>query len=149
MSSLIRWDHCERGVSFRETMDQMFEERLMRGWSFHQGETRPLSLDVYETDDNLVVEGSLPSIEPEDLNVSLSGNILTIKGEIKKEKEEEKGKYYFRERRYGAVQRTIILPVEVNVDEVEAQFENGVLRLSLPKVEETKSKRIDVIKVND
>ena len=128
----------------------MFEDSSMRSWPFHQGETRPLSLDVYETDDSLVVEGSLPGIDPEDLDVSLSGNILTIKGESKQEKEEEMGRYYyFRERRYGAVQRTLTLPVEVNVDEVEAQFENRVLTLSLPKVEEAKSKRIDVIKVND
>ena len=96
-----------------------------------------------------MVECSLPGIEPEDLDVSISGNILTIKGETKQEKEEESGKYYYRERRYGAVQRTITLPVEVNTDKAEAHFEKGVLRLSLPKVEEAKSKRIDVIKVND
>ena len=149
MSSLIRWDPFERGVSFRDAIDRLFEENFMRGWPFQQGETRPLALDIYETDDSLMVEGSLPGIEPEDLDVSISGNILTIKGETKQEKEEEKSKYYYRERRYGAVQRTITLPVDVNADKVEAHFENGVLRLSLPKVEEAKSKRIDVITVND
>ena len=127
----------------------MFEDSFMRGWPFHQGETRPLSLDVYETDDSLVVEGSLPGIDPEDLDVSLSGNILTIKGESKQEKEAEKGKYYFRERRYGAGQRTITIPMDVDVDKAKAHFEKGVLRLSFPKVEEAKSKRIDVTKVDD
>ncbi len=149
MSSLIRWDPFERGVSIRDAMDRMFEDSFMRSWPFHQGEARPLALDVYETDDSLVVEGSLPGIEPEDLDVSISGNILTIKAETSQEKEEEKSKYYYRERRYGAVQRTVTLPVDVNADKVEAHFENGVLRLSLHKVEEAKSKRIDVITVND
>ena len=113
-------------------MDQMFEDSFMCSWPFHQGETRPLSLDVYETDDSLVVEGSLPEIQPENLDVSLSGNILTIEGETKQEKEEE-GKYYYRERRYGAVKRTLTLPMDVNADKATAHFEKGVLRLSLPK----------------
>ena len=111
----------------------MFEDSFMRGWPFHQGETRPLSLDVYETDDSLVVEGSLPGIQPENLDVSLSGNILTIEGETKQEKEEEEGKYTYRERRYGAVKRTLTLPMDVNADKAAAHFEKGVLRLSLPK----------------
>jgi HSP20 family protein len=64
----------------------------MRGWPFQADETRPFALDVYEMDDSLVEEGSLPGTEPEDLDISISGSILTINGETKQEKEEEKGK---------------------------------------------------------
>ena len=109
------------------------------------GEARTLALDMYETDDDLVVEASLPNIGPDDVDISIVGNSLTIKGETEHEEEkEEKGKYFFRERRYGAFQRTVSLPVEVNADEAEATFENGVLKLSLPNVEEAKPMRITV-----
>jgi HSP20 family protein len=127
-------------------MDRLFEESFVRpSGERPRGEARTLALDMYETDDNLVVEASLPNIGPDDVDISIVGNSLTIKGETEREEEkEEKGKYYFRERRYGAFQRTVSLPVEVNADEAEATFENGVLKLSLPKVEETKPKRITV-----
>jgi HSP20 family protein len=144
MSDLIRWDPFERGLSLRDAMSQFFDENFMWDWPFTRGGVRPLALDVRETDEALVVEGSLPGIKPEEVDVSLSGNILTIKGEHKQEKEEEKGKYHFRERRYEAYRRTITLPMDVNADAADASFEDGVLTLTLPKVEETKAKRIEV-----
>jgi HSP20 family protein len=108
-------------------------------------EAQPLALDLYETDDNLVVETSLPGINPDDVDISIVGNTLTIKGETKHEAEkEEKGRYHYRERRYGAFRRSIILPTGVNTDAAEAVFEKGVLKLTLPKVEEAKPKRIQV-----
>lgn len=144
MSSLIRWDPFERGLSLREAMNQLFDESFMRGWPFAESDVRPLALDVRETDEALIVEGSLPGIKPEDVDISISGNVLTIKGESKQEKEEEKDKYHYRERRYGAYQRTIALPVEVDADTADASFKEGVLTLTLPKVEETKAKCIEV-----
>jgi HSP20 family protein len=129
-------------------MDRLFEERFVRpfgSWPLLEDEVQPLALDVYETDEDLVVETALPGINPEDVDVSIVGNRLTIKGEARHEEEkEEKGRYHYRERRYGAFQRAIPLPVEVNADETEAVFEHGVLKLSLPKVEEAKPKRIEV-----
>ena len=148
MSDLIRWDPFREMVSLRDAMDRLFEESFVRPFGERPwlgDEARALALDIYETDDDLVVETSLPGISPDDVDISIAGNSLTIKGETKHEEEkEEKGKYHFRERRYGAFQRTVSLPVEVNADEAEATFENGVLKLSLPKVEETKPKRITV-----
>ena len=131
-------------VSLRDAMDRLFEESFVRpSGERPMGEARTLALDMYETEDDLVVETSLPNIGPDDVDISIVGNSLTIKGEMEREEEkEEKGKDYFRERRYGAFQRTVSLPVEVNADEAEATFENGVLKLSLPKVEEAKPKRI-------
>lgn len=148
MSNLIRWGPQSRMVSLREAMNRMFDEGFMRpfdDWLMPEGEIRPLALDVSETDEALVVEASLPGIRREDVDISIVGNTLTIKGEAKHEqKKEEKGKYHYRERRYRSFQRSIPLPVEVNSDEAKAILTDGELKLTLPKVEETKSKRIEV-----
>jgi HSP20 family protein len=148
MSNLIRWDPFERGVSLRDAMNQLFDENLMENFTrvrpFAGNGARTLALDVRETDDELIVEGSLPGFEPEDVDISVAGNILTIKGEHEQEKEEERGRYHYRERRYGACHRTIALPTEVDTARSEASFKNGVLTLTLPKVEETKAKHIEV-----
>ncbi|GAB4534503.1 MAG: Hsp20/alpha crystallin family protein [Anaerolineae bacterium] len=148
MADLIRWDPFGEMVSLRDAIDRLFEESFVRPLGdrpWLRGGPQALALDIYETDDNLVVEASLPGIKPDDVEISVVGNSLTIKGETEHEEEKkEKGKYHFRERRYGAFQRTVSLPVEVNADKAEATFENGVLKLSLPKIEEAKPKRITV-----
>jgi len=148
MSNLIRWDPHSRGVSLREAMNRMFEESFMRpfdDWMLAEGEMNHLALDVSETEDELLVEASLPGIHPEEVDISIVGNSLTIRGESSHEEErEEKGRYHYHERRYRSFQRTITLPAEVNTDAAKAILKNGELRLVLPKVEETKSKRIKV-----
>ena len=148
MSNLIRWDPHSRAVSLREAMNRMFDEGFMRPFDdrlIPEGEISPLALDVSETDEALVVEASLPGIRPEDVDISIVGTTLTIKGEAKHDEEkEEKGKYHYRERLNKSYQRVITLPAEVNVDQAEASLANGVLKLTLPKIEETMSKRIAV-----
>jgi HSP20 family protein len=111
----------------------------------YAGQVQPLALDLSETDENLVVEASLPGFDPDEVNISISGNVLTIKSEKKHEDErEEKGKYHYHERRYGVFQRTIALPVEVNADAAQATFDKGELTLTIPKLEAAKAKRIEV-----
>ncbi len=109
-------------------------------------EDRPwaLALDVAETEDKFIVKASLPGISPDDLDITFTDNVLTIKGEIKQEQDIEEGKYHLRERRYGMFQRSIALPVPVNADKIEATYKDGVLTLSIPKVEEIKPKKISV-----
>ncbi len=109
-------------------------------------EDRPwaLALDVIETEDSFIVKASLPGINPEELDITFTDNVLTIKGEIKQEQDIEEGKYHLRERRYGLFQRSIALPVPVNADKIEATYKDGVLTLSIPKVEEIKPKKISV-----
>jgi HSP20 family protein len=135
-------------MSLRDAMDRLFEESFVRPFGerpWLADDAGTLALDIYENDDNLVVETSLPGISPDEVDISVAGNSLTIKGETKRgEEKEENGKYHYRERRYGSFQRTVSLPVEVNADEAAATFENGLLKLSLPKVEEAKPKRITV-----
>jgi HSP20 family protein len=106
-----------------------------------------LPLDVIETEDEFIVKASLPGIDPDELDISLTDNVLTIKGEIKVE-EAEDVRYHLRERRFGMFQRSISLPVPVNADKVEAVYEHGVLTLHIPKAEEVKPKHISIKKVS-
>jgi len=118
--------------------------RLFENWPFSEDEVQPLAVDVSEKEGRLMVEASLPGVKPEGVDIFVVDNILTIKAESKQEKEEEKDKYHYRERRYGAWQRDVLLPERVDVNKAEAEFENGVLKLSLPIIEGEKFKRIKV-----
>ncbi len=101
-------------------------------------------LDISETNDSIIVKAELPGIAPKDVDVSTSGDILTIKGE-KKEEKEQKGKHFHRvERSYGSFSRTINLPKSVNIDAVKAEYKNGILEMNLPKIEEAKARKIEV-----
>jgi HSP20 family protein len=99
---------------------------------------------MYETDDAIVVKSTIPGIGPEDLDISITGDTLTIKGETRAEEEVEQESYICRERRYGAFSRSLTVPAPVVAEEAEAEFENGVLTLTLPKAEEVKPKAIKV-----
>jgi HSP20 family protein len=128
-------------------MERMFDENFMRpfgGWLLAEGESRSLALDVSETDEALIVEASLPGINPEEVDISISSNILTIKSDREEEKEAHKDHFHIRERRYGSMHRSINLPVQVDAAKAEAIFDKGVLKLTLPKKENGKSTRIEV-----
>jgi len=101
-------------------------------------------VDVSETKDNYIVKAELPGLEVKDVNVSISGNVLTIKGEKKKEEEEKDEHNHYVERYYGSFQRSFQLPAGMKTDKIEANFEKGVLKVTLPKVEEAKKKEIDI-----
>jgi HSP20 family protein len=102
------------------------------------------SLDVSETDTEITVRAEVPGIDPKDLEVSVSGNVLTLAGE-KKESTERKGEnYYQAERRFGSFRRTIQLPTEVNCEKISAEHRNGILMIRLPKVASAAPKRIPV-----
>jgi HSP20 family protein len=102
------------------------------------------SVDVLETKDNLVVKAELPGLEAKDVDVSISGDVLTIKGEKQKEEEEKDEHHHYVERYYGSFQRSFKLPSTVQTDKIEASFDKGVLKVTLPKVEEAKKKKIEV-----
>jgi HSP20 family protein len=92
----------------------------------------------------VVVKASLPGVKPEDVDITISGDTLTIKGETKTEEEVKREDYLYQERRYGSFSRTIALPSSLQTDKAEATFENGVLTLTIPKIEEVKPKTIKV-----
>jgi HSP20 family protein len=146
MNALTRWDPFGEMQTFREMMDRFFEEPfrsmpVVWGRGF---EGFPLALDVVEDEDSFIVKASVPGVDPDDVEITLSENMLTIKGETKLEKDVEEKNYHLRERRYGSFTRTITLPIAVDADNVEATHEHGVLTLRLPKTEAVKPKRIAV-----
>jgi len=95
-------------------------------------------LDVSETDTELEITAELPGLDEKDIDVSLTRNVLTIKGEKKMEKEEKKKDYYRMERSYGSFKRSVPLPAAVDVDKIDASFKKGVLKIRLPKTGEAK-----------
>ena len=148
MRNLVRWEPFRDLTDVRFAMDRMFDRSFARPWPMLRWEPAPapaqVAIDLYETDDVVGVTASLPGVKAEDVQVSVIGKILTIKGETKAATEENEGSYYRQERRSGAFQRVITLPVRVEADKAEATFKDGVLKLERPKVAEVKATTIEV-----
>jgi len=144
MANLVRWEPFNELVSLRDAMDRLFEEGLVRPRTWLAPITESLMMDIYETKDDIVVKAAVPGVKAEDIDISVTGNLLTIKGEFKEEEGVEKANYIRRERRYGSFSRSLTLPSSVDVDKAEAEFTDGILKLTLPKVEEAKPKTISV-----
>lgn len=134
-------------------IDRMFEDflgrRLRPFWSERWWPAAGMKIttpavDLYEEKDDIVVKAELPGMEKDNIEVNLSGNRLTIKGEKKQEEEVKKEGYYRSERSYGSFVRTLELPREVQTDKVKAAFKNGILEVRLPKTEEAKKKETKV-----
>jgi HSP20 family protein len=102
------------------------------------------SLDVVETKDNIVVKAEIPGMDPKEIDISLSNEILTIKGEKKQEKEEKEENYHLIERTHGKFVRSVRLPGEVKSEKINASYKNGVLNITLPKSEEAKQKEVKI-----
>ena len=139
---LTRWDPFRDMLSMRRAMDRLFDRALEPSWS--ESPVWDLALDVVENKDEFLVKASLPGINPDDLEITFTDNVLTIKGETKEDKEVKEEQYHLRERRQGIFSRSISLPNRVKADAIEASYDAGVLTLKLPKVEEVKPKRIAI-----
>jgi HSP20 family protein len=145
MANLIRWDPFREISSMRETMDRLFDEGFSRPLTAALWDAAAMpAMDLYQTADSVVVKMAVPGVQPEDIQVSAANGVLTIRGEVKEEKEEKEKTYHLRERRYGAFSRSVALPIQANADKAEAEFDNGVLTLTIPKAEEAKPKAITV-----
>lgn len=134
------WFTRQRGLSpFGET----FLDRLMSEWPHRNGEEVGFHprIDFKVDDGHYRVTAELPGVSKEDISVNVDLNTLTISGEKRYEKEDERGDYYFRETGYGSFSRSINLPTEVDEKQVDATFENGVLELVLPAKEETRTRK--------
>ncbi len=133
-------------VSLRDAMNRLLEESWVRPFGLSEGLTAQLpAVDMIDKEGEVLVKATVPGMKAEDIEISTVGNTLTIKGEVKEEKEEgEEGKYIYRERRYGTFSRSFTLPDEIKTDEAEAEFEDGVLTLTLPKAESAKRKSITI-----
>ncbi len=146
--TLVRWNPWRETVTLRDAMDQLFEESFIRPGSRpsrgdgSREQPYRLPLDAYTTPEEIVVIASLPGLTPDEVDIVIEDDALTIRGELRAPLENVE--YLFRERGYGAISRTLMLNVPVQADKAEAVFENGVLTLTLPKAEETKPKVIKV-----
>ena len=145
MANLTRWDPFS---DLRTTMDRLFDEGFSRPWRVipsveYRESTFPV--EVSETEGEIEVKASLPGVKPDEVEITVNNDVLTIKAEHKEETVEDKKRdYYRREIRYGAMQRSLSLPVSVDSDKAEARFENGVLALRLPKADAVRPKQIKV-----
>jgi len=145
---LVRWTPWEpfpELSSFSREMDRLWrsffrEGPLARTW---EREWTP-SLDLSETEDSFIVRAEVPGVEAKDINISLVGNVLSIKGEKKQEKEENDENYHWRERSYGAFSRSVRLPEDIESGKIETSYNIGVLKITLPKSEEAKKKEIKI-----
>ena len=142
--TLSRWDPFGEMTSLRQAMDRLLEDAWVRPSRFFQGEGQQVPLDVAEDEHNYTVKVALPGIKPDEVDINVVGNVLTIRGEHKEEQEEEQQTWHRREIRYGRFERSVSLPTDVQADQADANFENGVLTLRLPKAEAAKPKRIQI-----
>jgi len=143
MASIVRWDPFREMMSLRDVMDRLVDDAFVRPTS-GLGMLHSPAVDMLENEDEVVVKASLPGVRSDDINISVTGDALTIRGEMKSERDEEKDNYIFRERRSGSFSRSLALPTSVIAEKAKAEFENGILTLSLPKAEEVKPKTITV-----
>lgn len=139
-----RWDPFREMMVLRNSMDRVVDRDLALAPDTWKSFNWSVALDVVESEDEYLVKASLPGIDPEELDITFDDNRLTIKGEIKQEKEIEEARYHLRERRYGSFTRSIQMPVGIDSDNIEANYDKGVLHLHLPKVEEVKPKKITI-----
>jgi HSP20 family protein len=146
-----------RGFTPWEEMDRTFDSLLHRGWlrPFHEMfpewtltdrdfDLRSPRVDMVDNEDEILVRVELPGVDKKDLDVNISGNMLTIKGETKREEKEEKGEYFRSEITRGSFSRTLQLPVEVDEKSVKAAFNNGMLEVHLPKTQKAEKKKVAV-----
>jgi HSP20 family protein len=143
------WRFSDLERAFEDWFDDFGARPFPRMWRPGFARLRGISLeaptlDVYEQKDDVIVKAEIPGLTKDEIDISLDGNILTIKGEKKKEEEVKDEDYYRCERTYGAFSRSIELPVTVQTDKVNASFKNGVLEIRMPKTEEAKK---NVVKV--
>src|SRR5687768_650048 len=144
MSNLTRWEPAREMMTLREAMDRLFDDAFTRPFSLtREGGSNwsSLAIDMYQTDNDVVVKAAMPGIKADEVQINITGDILTIKGETKHEEEKKEKAWHMREHRWGAFERSVMLPTTVNADKANADFENGILTITLPKSEEVKPRR--------
>jgi HSP20 family protein len=132
-------------MTLRQAMDRLFDDTVFRPFTSVTGsDFARLPLDVRSTADSLLVEADLPGIRPEDVDITVENGTLTIRAEDSSERSETQGDWLVREIARGGVMRTVTLPTGLEADKAEATFENGVLKLRIPKAEQVKPRQIQI-----
>ena len=144
--TIVRYDPFRDLRTLQEEVNRLFSTNLTRAFpdeGIARGAWAP-SVDIYENKDQIVLEAELPGMKQEDFDLSIENNVITLRGERKFEKTDETDNYHRVERSYGAFTRSFTLPQTVSAEGATAEYNNGVLRVTLPKREETKARRIQV-----
>src|SRR6185369_6261113 len=144
--TIVRYDPFRDLRTLQEEVNRLFSTNLSRSFGdegIGRGAWAP-SVDIYENKDQIVLEAELPGMKQDDFDLSIENNVITLRGERKFEKTDETDNYHRVERSYGAFTRSFTLPQTVSAEGATAEYTNGVLRVTLPKREETKARRIQV-----
>ena len=144
MRALTRWEPFRGATSLQDQVNRLLSDVLERTGEESSLTAWAPSVDIYETEHELVVKADLPEVDPKDLDIRVENNILTIRGERKFEKKVNEDNYLRVERSYGSFARSFTLANTVNSEAIKADYQNGVLTLSIPKREEAKPKQIKV-----
>ncbi len=143
--ALARWDPFSETTSLRDALNRLVETSFVRPSSALVGTPLTVPVDVSENENAYTIEASLPGMKPEEVNITVQENVLTISGERKERLERKEGdQVIYQEHRYGSFSRSFSLPTSVDADKAKAQFENGVLRLTIPKAEAARPKQIKI-----
>ena len=148
--TIVRYDPFRDLRTLQEEVNRLFSTNLTRAFGdegIGRGAWAP-SVDIYENKDQIVLEAELPGMKQEDFDLSIENNVITLRGERKFEKTDETDNYHRVERSYGSFTRSFTLPQTVSAEGASAEYSNGVLRVTLPKREETKARRIQVTGTN-
>jgi HSP20 family protein len=146
MANITRFDPFHEMVSLRQAMDRLLEDSFVSPltWRTFEGEGFTPALDVHQTPDEIVVTAALPGVDQKDVEITLTGQTLQIRGELKADEKVERGQYLYRERRLGSFSRQLELPVRVDGDKTQATFAKGLLTLRIPKADEVKPRQIQI-----
>jgi HSP20 family protein len=144
MRVLSRWEPSRGATTLQEQFNRLFSDAFERTSEESNLTSWAPAVDIYETEHELVVKADVPDVDPKDLDIRVENNILTIRGERKFEKKVDANNYLRVERAYGSFTRSFSLANTVNAEAIKADYQNGVLTLSIPKREEAKPKQIKV-----
>jgi HSP20 family protein len=145
--AIIKWDPFKELMDIQNRMSRLFEDTVSRSRGrdediTHAGWT-PL-VDIYETENEVILKAELPEIDQKDINLRIESDNLILEGERKIQEEAKKENYYLVERAYGRFKRSFTLPSSVDAEKIKAEYKHGVLKVILPKKEETKAKQITI-----
>ena len=144
MRTMNRWEPTRGSMTLQDQLSRVFGEVPERTGEESNLTAWAPAVDIYETENDLVIKADLPEVDPQDLDIRVANNILTIRGERKFEKKVDEQNYLRIERAYGAFTRSFSLANSVKSEEIKAEYQNGALTLHIPKREETKPKQIKV-----
>ena len=144
MSNLTRWEPVREMMTLREAMDRLFDDAFTRPVNLRDGGWSAPAIDMYQTNDEVVIKAALPGFNADEVQINVTGDVLTLRGEMKHEEEQKERSWHIREHRWSSFERSVALPTDVVADKANADFANGILTVTLPKAEKVKPKTITV-----